>query len=104
MPPLLQVIQVVLMVVGFLLKADIVISLLPVPVFYQEDEPLQHIPKEKGNIEQLPLLHSMYPFVIKLIHIQRPDRENKPKQTYSQIGFPSWMPLNQNLPSSPELI
>lgn len=96
MPPFLQVIQVILMIICFLLKADIVISLLSVAVFNKEDEPLCHIPKEKGKIEQFLLLHCMYPFVIKLSSIQRPDREDKPEQTYCQIGFPHRMPLNQN--------
>ena len=93
---LLQIIQVILVVVCFLLKTDIAVSLLSVAVYDEEDEPLYHIPNEEGEIEQLLLLHGMYPFVIILSSIQGPDRKDQPKQTYCQIGFPHRMPLNQN--------
>ena len=84
------------MIIRFLLKTDIEIRLLSVSVSDEEDEPLYHIPNEKGKIKQLLLLHSMYPFVIVLGSIQGPNRKDKPKQTYRQIGFPHRMPLNQN--------
>lgn len=86
------------MLICFLFKTDIQIGLFAVPIFDKQNEPLYHIPEEKGKVEQLLLLRCMYPFVIILNRIQRPDRKDKPKQTYCQIGSPHRMPLNQKYP------
>ena len=84
------------MIIRFLLKTDIEIRLLSVSVSDEKDEPLYHIPNEKGKIKQLLLLHSVYPFVIVLGSIQGPNRKDKPKQAYRQVCPPHRVPLYQN--------
>ena len=43
MLPIAQVVQVVLMVVGLLLKADVEVCLEAIAVFGEQEEPFEHI-------------------------------------------------------------
>ncbi len=61
-----QVIQVVLMVVGLLLKADVEVSLDAIAVFGKQTEPFEHIPQIEADVEQLTLLRGVDALVVEL--------------------------------------
>ena len=61
---MLQIVQVGLMMIGLLLKADVEISFLPVPVLEEQEEPLYAVPHEEWDIQEFPLLGSMNQFMI----------------------------------------
>lgn len=82
------------MVVCLLLKADMPVSLRSVSVLNQQHQPFQHIPYKEGYIQQLLLLLRMNQFMIHFLCIQRPNREDKAKQTYSQIVSTPGMPFD----------
>jgi hypothetical protein len=90
-----QVAQVVLMVIGFLFKANVVVGLKAVAVFHAEHKPLNDIPKEKRYIEQFTLLRSMNVLMIKLHVIQRPDSEYNAKETDGQKVIAHRQPLDK---------
>jgi len=70
MLPIAQVVQVVLMVVGLLFKADVEVSLELIAVFGEQKEPFEHIPQIEADVEQLPLLGSVDALVVELHGIE----------------------------------
>ena len=56
MLPVLEVVEVVLVAVGFLFEADVAVGLHVVAVLEEQDEPLQEVPEEEGQVEQFLLL------------------------------------------------
>ena len=70
MLPIAQVVQVVLMVVGLLLKADVEVCFEAVAVFGEQEEPFEHIPQIEADVEQLPLLGSVDALVVELHGIE----------------------------------
>ena len=75
-----EVAEVVLMLIGFLFKTDVVVSFQAVPILYEKDEPLEAVPEEEGQIEEFPLLSRMDEFMIEFRLIERPDGKDEPKQ------------------------
>ena len=65
-----QVVQVVLMVVGLLLEADVEVGLEAIAVFGEQEEPFEHIPQIEADVEQLPLLGSVDALVVELHGIE----------------------------------
>ena len=65
-----QVVQVVLMVVGLLLEADMQVCLEAVAVFGEQEEPFEHIPQIEADVEQLPLLSGVDALVVELHGIE----------------------------------
>ena len=57
------------MIVSLFFKANVMISLLCIPIFQVKEQPFYSIPKEEGKIEQFLLLDSMNAFVIILNRI-----------------------------------
>lgn len=51
MLPMVQVFQIVLMVVGLLLEADVEVRLDAVAVFDEQEEPFEHIPQIEADVE-----------------------------------------------------
>ena len=70
MLPMVQVVQVVLMVVGLLLKADVEVGLEAIAVFGEQEEPFEHIPQIEADVEQLSLLRSVDALVVELHGIE----------------------------------
>ena len=62
--PVFQIVQVGLMMVGLLLKTDMEIGFLPVPVLEKQEEPLYAVPKEEWDIQKFLLLGSMNQFMV----------------------------------------
>ena len=77
---LLQISEVVLVLVGFFFEADVLVGCHTVAVLEQEDEPLETVPDEEGQVEQLPLLCRVDEFVVELHFIQRTDGEDEATQ------------------------
>ena len=75
-----EVVKVVLVLVGFLLETDVAVGFHAVAVLDEEDEPLDAVPKEEGQVEQLPLLCRVDEFVVELHFIQRTDGEDEATQ------------------------
>lgn len=67
---MVQVAQVVLMVVGLLLKADVEVGLEAIAVFGEQEEPFEHIPQIEADVEQLPLLRGVDALVVELHGIE----------------------------------
>ena len=67
---MVQVFQVVLMVVGLLLKADVEVCIEAIAVFGEQEEPFEHIPQIEADVEQLPLLGSVDALVVELHGIE----------------------------------
>ena len=65
-----QVVQVVLMVVGLLLKADVEVCFEAVAVFGEQEEPFEHIPQIEADVEQLPLLGGVDALVVEFRGIE----------------------------------
>ena len=65
-----QVVQVVLMVVGLLLKADVEVCLEAIAVFDEQKEPFEHIPQIEADVEQLTLLGGVDALVVELRGIE----------------------------------
>jgi hypothetical protein len=78
----LQIAEVVLVAVGFLLETDVEVGQLAVTVFEEQEEPLQDIPEEEGQVEQLALLGSMDEFMVELDVGEWPPAEDKTKEAY----------------------
>lgn len=70
MLPMAHVAQVVLMVVGLLLKADVEVGLEDIAVFGEQEEPFEHIPQIEADVEQLPLLGGVDALVVELHGIE----------------------------------
>lgn len=54
--PAFQVVQVILISVGFFLKTDVEVCLYSVAILYQQTEPFDDVPKVKTNVKQFLLL------------------------------------------------
>ena len=78
----LQIAEVVLMTVGLLLETDVEVGQLAVAVFEEQEEPLQDIPEEEGQVEQLALLGSMDEFMVELNIGEWPPAEDETKEAY----------------------
>lgn len=83
------------MTVGFLLEADVAVSLYAVAVLEEQDEPFDAVPEEEGQIEQLALLGGMNEFVVELLPSQRADGEDEAKQTDGQEVPSHGMPFDE---------
>ena len=81
MLPLFQIREVVLMAVGFLLEAYVVVGRHAVAVLQKEDEPLQSVPDEEGQIEELALLCRVDELVVELHLVERAYGEDEATQT-----------------------
>jgi hypothetical protein len=64
MLPILQILQVGLMMIGLLFKTDMKIGFLPISVFEKENPPLYDIPDEEWDIQQFSLLCSINQLVV----------------------------------------
>lgn len=95
MLPVLEVAEVVLVAVGFLFEADVAVGLHVVAVLEEQDEPLQEVPEEEGQVEQFALLGHVDEFVVKLRLAERPDGEDEAEETDSQELPAHRMPLNE---------
>ena len=70
MLPMAQVVQVVLMVVGLLLEADVEVCFEAVAVFGEQEEPFEHIPQIEADVEQFTLLGGVDALVVELHGIE----------------------------------
>jgi hypothetical protein len=75
-----QVVQVVLMVVGLLLKADVEVCFEAVAVFGEQEEPLEHIPQIEADVEKLALLRSVDALVVEFHGIELLHGEDDAKE------------------------
>ena len=75
-----QVVQVVLMVVGLLLKSDVEVGLEAVAVFDEQEEPFEHIPQIEADVEQLPLLGGVDALVVEFRDIELLHGEDDAKE------------------------
>ena len=80
MLPMVQVFQVVLMVVGLLLEADVEICFEAIAVFGEQEEPFEHIPQIEADVEQLPLLSGVDTLVVELHGIELLHGEDDAKE------------------------
>ena len=90
-----QIVEVALMVVGFLLEPYMEVGLLPVSVFEEQQQPLYSIPQKEGNIEEFTLLCSMNEFVVQLGGGQGTKGEDDAKQTDGIVVLGQWEVLHQ---------
>ena len=90
-----QVIQVGLMLVGFLLETDMEIGLLPVSVFEEQQQPLYSIPQKEGDIEEFTLLCCMNEFVVQFGGGQGTKGEDDAKKTDGIVVLGQWEVLHQ---------
>ena len=91
----LEVGDVGLMSVGFLLEADMAVSLHTIAVLHEKHQPLHHIPDEEWDVKQFPLLGHVYQLMIELRLAQLPDRKDKPTQADGNELLAHRMPLYQ---------
>ena len=84
---LFQIREVILMAVGFLLEADVLVGRHPVAILQEKDEPLDAVPDEEWQVEQLPLLGSVDEFVVEFCLVERSDGKDETKQTDGQEVF-----------------
>ena len=77
---MVQVVQVVLMVVGLLLEADVEVSLEAIAVFGEQEEPFEHIPQIEADVEQLPLLGGVDALVVEFRGIELLHGEDDAKE------------------------
>jgi hypothetical protein len=80
MLPMAQVVQVVLMVVSLLLKADVEVCFEAVAVFGEQEEPFEHIPQIEADVEQLPLLGGVDALVVEFRGIELLHGEDDAKE------------------------
>jgi hypothetical protein len=80
MLPIAHVVQVVLMVVGFLLKSNVEVGLEAIAVFGEQEEPFEHIPQIEADVEQLPLLGGVDALVVELHGIELLHGEDDAKE------------------------
>ena len=92
---LLQVAEVMLMAIGFLLKAYVPIGFNAVAILQQQDEPLYAVPKKERQVEQFALLRCVDEFVVELSLVERTDREDEAKQTDGQEALSKKNTLHQ---------
>jgi hypothetical protein len=77
---MVQVVQVVLVVVGLLLEADVEVCLEAVAVFDEQEEPFEHIPQIEADVEQLPLLGGVDALVVEFRGIELLHGEDDAKE------------------------
>ncbi len=65
-----QVVQVVLMVVGLLLEADVEVCFEAVAVFGEQEESFEHIPQIEADVEQFTLLGGVDALVVEFRGIE----------------------------------
>ena len=70
MLPMVQIVQVVLMVVGLLLKSDVEVCLEAIAVFGEQEEPFEHIPQIEADVEQFTLLGGVDALVVEFRGIE----------------------------------
>ena len=75
-----QVVQVVLMVVGLLLEADVEVCFEAVAVFGEQEEPFEHIPQIEADVEQFTLLGGVDALVVELHGIELLHGEDDAKE------------------------
>ena len=75
-----QVFQVVLMVVGLLLEADVEVCLDAVAVFDEQEEPFEHIPQIEADVEQFTLLGGVDALVVEFRGIELLHGEDDAKE------------------------
>lgn len=75
-----QVLQVVLMVVGLFLEADVEVGLEAVAVFDEQEEPFEHIPQIEADVEQLTLLGGVDALVVEFRGIELLHGEDDAKE------------------------
>ncbi len=75
-----QVVQVVLMVVGLLLEADVEVGLEAIAVFGEQEEPFEHIPQIEADIEQFTLLRGVDALVVEFRGIELLHGEDDAKE------------------------
>ena len=80
MLPMAQVVQVVLMVVGLLLEADMEVGLEAIAVFGEQEEPFEHIPQIEADVEQFTLLGGVDALVVELRGIELLNGEDDAKE------------------------
>ena len=80
MLPIAQVVQVVLMVVGLLLEADVEVCFEAVAVFGEQEEPFEHIPQIEADVEQFTLLGGVDALVVELHGIELLHGEDDAKE------------------------
>ena len=91
----LQIVQVGLMLVGFLLEPYMKVGLLPVSVLEKQQQPVYSIPKKERDIEEFTLLCSMNEFVVQLGGGQGTKGEDDAKQTDGIVVLGQWEVLHQ---------
>ncbi len=80
MLPMAQVVQVVLMVVGLRLEADVEVCLEAVAVFDEQEEPFEHIPQIEADVEQFTLLGGVDALVVEFRGIELLHGEDDAKE------------------------
>ena len=93
--PLFQIREVALMAVGFLLEAYVLVGLHAVAVPQKEDEPLDAVPDEEGQVEEFALLCRVDEFVVELHLVERADGEDEATQTDGEEIVAEEHPLNE---------
>ena len=90
-----QVIQVGLMLVGFLFETDMEVGLLPVSILEEQQQPLYSIPEKEGDIEEFTLLCCMNELVVQFGGGQGTKGEDDAKQTDGIVVLGQWEVLHQ---------
>ena len=93
--PMPEVGEVGLVLVGFLLEADVAVGLHAVTVFDEQDEPLEEVPDEERHIEQLPLLGGMDEFMVEFHGVERLNGKDEAEQADGQELLAHRMPLDE---------
>ena len=75
-----QVVQVVLMVVGLLLEADVEVGLEAIAVFGEQEDPFEHIPQIEADVEQFTLLGGVDALVVEFRGIELLHGEDDAKE------------------------
>jgi hypothetical protein len=76
----LEVGEVVLVLIGFLLEADVAVGLHAVTIFDKQEEPLEEVPDEEGQVEQFLLLCGVDKLVVDFLAVERLDRKDEAEQ------------------------
>ena len=77
---MVQVFQVVLMVVGLLLEADMEVGFEAIAVFGEQEEPFEHIPQIEADVEQFTLLGGVDALVVEFRGIELLHGEDDAKE------------------------
>ena len=83
------------MAVGFLFEADVAVGLHAVAVLDEQDEPLEEVPDEEGQIEEFLLLGGMDELMVDFPLAERFDGEDEAKQADGQEVFPQQKAFDQ---------